>query len=375
MHEMVCSQRAKFLATTKRPSDNSLVVFRLAAVFLGNSQSLEFVWLEFRHECGQGCAVVPKLEDHLAGTCTVFDLDAKKRNGTKLDYRLRIWGRDSSSRSSTPKHRETEVDEVLQGQRRRQWRGPLVIRKCTDNDDNTWSYDDLVSEDIQLLAKYYLEHGGRMELLTVYRIKNPVPAISSQGSFAVRISCSGDVALLGKAKLNAVGIDEGESLHERFLSNISVLLGFPLCLRKLAAAPHWYSKRATVLMGDGDLPLFNIMAQKLMTCIDPKDGKTWGFSDTEYWGLPGPVVVNHVDCKPLYTYHFAVLIEFIDEILTPPMMITAEIDEAVDRMRYIDYVKARDLRHGYDDNVVKKRRWIIKKMICREKFEKYFEKY
>jgi hypothetical protein len=334
------------------------------------------VWLEVVKGCGEDRNSVPKLQEYLEGPYNDFKLDAKKRtSGAKLDYHLRIWGRVFPPSSGTPTHKGTEVDEILQGKTKRLWRAtPLVITKCTDINANSWSYNDIVPEDIQLVAKYYIERGGHMEQQSLFQVKEPVPASSEDLSLAVRISCSGDVASLKKAKLNSVIIDKGEDL-EPSLSDISVLLGFPLALRKVAAAPHWYSKRATLQMGYGSLPLFNLMAQKLMTCVDPEDGTNWGFSNMEVWGLPGPVIVNRLDCKPLFTYHIAVLVDFIDKVLTPAMMITAEIDGYVERLSRTDYVKVRDLRHGYDDNVVEKRKWIIRKMMCREIFEKYFEKY
>jgi hypothetical protein len=117
------------------------------------------------------------------------------------------------------------------------------------------------------------------------------------------------------------------------------------------------------------------MAEKLMTCTDPKDGTNWGFTCSSKWIAPGLVVVMRVDGKPLYTYQIAVLLHFIEEILTPAMMIFAEVDEAVERMGLMEFFEERDLRHGYDWDVVERRKYVVRHIMSREHFERYFEDY
>jgi hypothetical protein len=372
MHDIVCRQLTEFLATTERPAGNPEIEFKLAAIFTSSPPNLRFVWLE----CGQGShpgdEAIPKPQGFLDGSCTYIKLEVDERTGVKLSHHVKIWRGDTFS--DNPIATEPEIDELLQGKKKRRWRGPVLITRSSEADLETSRYNDVLPEDIQLVVDYYLAQGGHMESPILTPIENPGTFMNDKElSHGVRICCFGDEILLGKAKLNAVNIPKGGlTVFESPVSEISEHLEFPLRLTKLLAAPHWYSKQYGIKGRD---LLFNLKVQKLMICTNPKVGERWAFTEMHEWTSPGPVVVSRADGKPLLTYQISILLSFIDEILTPALMITAEIDEAVEDMGLTQYFKDHNLRHGYDVDVVEKRKYIIRNLMCREAFEKYFEEY
>ncbi|EPE31351.1 HIT/MYND zinc finger-like protein [Glarea lozoyensis ATCC 20868] len=372
MHDIVCAQINKFCTANPSPAGSRSKSYSLAAIFNGTAPNLKFVWLESAHAGHLGGEAVLQLHDHLDTSSPHLELDIPIQTPSSPNQHLKLWR--SSDPTKDKKQPKPEFEELFQGKRLRRWRSPLLITKCTVTANLTSSFHDFTPSDIQHISTHYLTHGGHIET----PILDPTNRIGSSTCdpnviHSVRLSCFGDEAFLRKAHLNALNISHHDpSLRESAISEISAHLGFPLRLTKLEAEKNWYTKGFVI---HGRSPLYNLMAEKLMTCTNPKDGVHWGFTSSSSWIAPGPVVVSREDGKPLYTYQIAVLLHFIEEVLTPAMMIFAECDEVVERLGLEEVFEERGLRHGYDGDVVAKRAYVVRYIVEREGFERYFEDY
>ncbi|KAK0105269.1 hypothetical protein ONS95_004345 [Cadophora gregata] len=212
----------------------------------------------------------------------------------------------------------------------------------------------------------------------------------------VKISCSGDMKILGKAAFRDVyvrrsqkeGHQDPESTRKlldhmvsgrnvpQFVCQVSAHMGFTLLVSKCD-----FEEEVLEAFHSGKMqsPFDNIKVQELMMNANPaEENQSWGWTDIDRWcrGNEPTVLVVRKDGKPITAKQVEVFIAYISEVLQWAMK-PDENDYEYDEMQKKfanNEITIDELMEFEDKNTEENRRkGIIEKYMKSGRFEKFIE--
>jgi hypothetical protein len=285
-----------------------------------------------------------------------------------LDHTIILTIREAGGVDGSP--RNQCVAAMMKGTHRYDWRGPLIVSGQPSTRTNPLFYQDVVPADLRTIVDYFRCYGEGLDkdpgafTIGAASLKDIFPSLSRKPNTVrgVDIAGKGDQHFLGQVKFSENEVTTDHAIFKDAKPTpISVHMKLPLLVRKYG---NFYSAWVEPGYAEGFNPFENRTALFLNIETNEPGGR-WGFTDLLEWDQNiGTVLVVREDKKDITAQQVEALCYFCQHELCPKMGLLMEqvYDWGYEEM-------------GGFEKVAKAKEEFVRKNMCREKFELFFEKF
>ncbi|KAL2062270.1 hypothetical protein VTL71DRAFT_6536 [Oculimacula yallundae] len=387
LHSLLCTKIRDFVKTTPRPADTDNTSHKLGILFPVDSNTPELIWVRNTvcfEDNGKSWDVSVDLKKYIPDAMNPRG-PTRESGECNVDVYMgdSCYGRDKPNECLghlLDGYQWTDGGEVISEHK---WVGAVVVlrsKRMDDWDGNEDTWDDYgepgahkLFEDITLTEfRSALQYMGGSAWLYEAESKKENPYFirnESEWTKAVKISCDGDMKILGKKRYRDVMVSSLHEIHNsddgNQVSEISVHMGMALQVFKCGfqgrvVQAHNADKRIGAFE-NGD-------ASVLMLRADPGNQHTWGTSDFEEWdrGMEPTVLIVRQNSEPINAKQVEALVNYIKEVLSQAFTCVVTGEPVFDPV-------TQTFEEPEDEEMFYEPKDIVNMYMKSAKFEAYFE--